>query len=153
MDKIDKLKDICNNDINDFRLMGKAYFGKVVYIYSSNLVKLVLLLDKIVLKFNCILLNVDNDNNFINKLKNLCTDITDDIDITNLSKEEKTKIIDKNKKIIKVECYNFDKKGMLQVKLYNIASKKQCYNDIISSNNNYKNDTNNCLLFNMSPPL
>ncbi len=153
MDKIDKLKDICNRDISDFRLYGKTYFGKVVYIYSSNLIKLVLLLDNIVLKFNSILLNVDNDNKLTNKLKNLCTDINSDIDITNLSKEEKTKILDKNKKIITVECYNFDKNGMLEVKLYSMACKKQCYNSIISSNNNHKNDSNNSLLFNMSPPL
>ena len=86
MDKIDKLRDICNNDINDFQLAGKNVIGKVVDIYSVNTLKIVLLLDNIVLKFNCKLYNVDDvEEASINDLKILCTDILPEISIYNLS--------------------------------------------------------------------
>ena len=54
MDRLDKLKNITNNDMSDFRLTGRKIIGKIVDIYSNNLVKMVLLIDNIVLKFNCI---------------------------------------------------------------------------------------------------
>jgi hypothetical protein len=157
MDKIDKLRDICNNDINDFRLNGKNVIGKVVDIYLVNTLKIVLLLDNIVLKFNCELYNVDVDEEAsIDDLKNLCTDILPEISIYNLSKSERLKIMNTNKKIITVKCLNFNSKGLLQVVLYELNTNKNSYNDLIilqmnKDNENIQNkDTE--MIFNMSPP-
>ena len=75
MDRLDKLKNITNNDMSDFRLTGRKIIGKIVDIYSNNLVKMVLLIDNIVLKFNCILELVDTFPEDIDKLKKLSTNI------------------------------------------------------------------------------
>ena len=157
MDKIDKLRDICNNDINDFQLAGKNVIGKVVDIYSVNTLKIVLLLDNIVLKFNCKLYNVDEDEEAsIDDLKNLCTDILPEISIYNLDKSERLKIMNTNKKIVTVKCLNFNSKGLLQVVLFELNTNKHSYNDqIILQMNKDKENIHNKdteMIFNMSPP-
>jgi len=157
MDKIDKLRDICNNDINDFQLAGKNVIGKVVDIYSVNTLKIVLLLDNIVLKFNCKLYNVDDvEEASINDLKILCTDILPEISIYNLDKSERLKIMNTNKKIVTVKCLNFNSKGLLQVVLYELTTNKNSYNDLLTleinkdKENIHNKDTE--MIFNMSPP-
>jgi hypothetical protein len=157
MDKIDKLRDICNNDINDFQLAGKNVIGKVVDIYSVNTLKIVLLLDNIVLKFNCKLYNVDDDEEAsIDDLKHLCTDILPEISIYNLDKSERLKIMNTNKKIVTVKCLNFNSKGLLQVVLFELNTNKHSYNDqIILQMNKDKENIHNKdteMIFNMSPP-
>ena len=152
MNNIDKLKNILNKDISDFILNDKKFLAKVVDIYSQSFVKLVILLDNIVLKFNCTLINLDSGSNYINELKNLSTDIAKDLDIQNLTKKQRIQLLDKNKKIILVHCHNFNKDGILQVSLYDNIPNSISYNNIIlkKSNNSIVTEDKD-LIFNMSP--
>ena len=151
MDRLDKLKNITNNDMSDFRLTGRKIIGKIVDIYSNNIVKMVLLIDNIVLKFNCILELVDTFHEDIDKLKNLSTNISDSTSFNKLSKIDRLKLMDKNTKLLKVECDNFNLKGQLIVRLYDLDSTVSINSFLINNYDKKNFENSQQLFFNMSP--
>ena len=110
MDKYNKLRELNDNDIDDFLLDGKSCIGKVVKIYNTKNLKMILLIGNIVLKFNCYLYGVDNNLDETHlKMINECL----------LDNED----VEKNYKLVKVECKKFNKQGLLGVTVEDLNDK------------------------------
>ena len=107
MDKYNKLRELNDNDIDDFLLDGKVCIGKVVKIYDNKNLKMILLIGNIVLKFNCYLYGVaDNiDDKYTSIIKNALLDNDD---------------IEKNYKLVEVECKKFNSEGLLGIHIKNL---------------------------------
>ena len=75
-DKLDKLKNVKNSDLEYFNLDDRIVFGKVVDIFDANTCCVIFLLDSLVFKFNCKLNNTKiNKNSNKSDLFKLVTDI------------------------------------------------------------------------------
>lgn len=141
-----KLINIKNEDINEFSLAGQKLQGKIVDIYDGDTCKIVLIYDNKLLKFNCRLLGLDtpemkpsknkvdreeeiiNAHKCRNKLIELTTSCKCEINSI-LKKNECSTLLLENKKIITVECHEFDKYGRLLVELY--VNNENCNNILI----------------------
>ena len=53
MDIYNKLRELNDNDLEDFNLNNKSCIGKVTKVFNGKNLKIILLLDGIILKFNC----------------------------------------------------------------------------------------------------
>lgn len=104
MDKHNKLRELKDDDINDFLLDGRVCIGKVVRIYNSKYLKVILLIDNIVLKFNCFLWNVKQDDSDDN-MSVIYDKLLDSDDI------------EQNYKLLKIECKKFDNQGILGINI------------------------------------
>ena len=129
------LQTIKNSDIPLMSLNGITTIGKVVEMYDGDTCKIVLLNNNKLEKYNCRLLGLDtpemkppltkenrdveifNAHKCRNRLLQLITSCSCNIDSI-INKKDCVKLIDTNTKVIKVECYEFDKYGRLLVKLY-----------------------------------
>jgi endonuclease YncB( thermonuclease family) len=136
MDLINKLKNITNDDIELFSLNNLVTQGKIVDIYDGDTCKIVLIVDNTIRKFNCRLLGIDTpemkpplnkpnrDQEILNahRCRNKIIELTTTCEclINNqMKKTECKKLLEKNNKIIKIKCFEFDKYGRLLVELYN----------------------------------
>ena len=145
---IEKIKNINNGDIDIFSLEGEEKIGKVVDIYDADTCKIVFILDNKYVKFNCRLNGIDapelrqskkNPNRIAekkaaqiarNRLIQLCTDI--DLNIEDkLNRKKKKKLMEENKKIIKIKCKEFDKYGRLLVDLYSLENNEYINHKLI----------------------
>lgn len=110
MDKYNKLRELNDNDIDDFLLDGKSCIGKVVKIYNTKNIKMILLIGNIVLKFNCYLYGVANnlEEKYLKIIKDNLLDNED---------------VEKNYKLVKVECKKFNKAGLLGVYIDDLNDK------------------------------
>ena len=79
MDKYNKLRELNDNDIGDFTLDGKKCIGKVVKIYDSKNIKMILLIGNTVFKFNCYLYGVQKNINdsYLSQIKEILLDSED----------------------------------------------------------------------------
>lgn len=143
-----KIININNDDINIFSLEGKEIIGKVVDIYDADTCKIVFILDTKIVKFNCRLNGIDapelrqskkNPNRIVekkaaqiarNRLIQLCTDIDVNIE-EKFNRKQKKYLMQKNKKIIKVKCQEFDKYGRLLVDLYTLENNEYINHKLI----------------------
>ena len=138
MDKYDKLKKIKNNDIGEFNLKDTKTIGKLVNINDDAYV-FIFVLSKVIVKFNCKLYGITlspnkNINKFKNKMLQLCTDQSIEIDKC-YSDDEISNILDKNELLIRIICDNFDLSGKLLVKLFDINDNNLSYNQILINEN------------------
>lgn len=144
-----KLMNIISDDLELYSLNNFVTLGKVVEIYDGDTCKIVLNVNGTLHKYNCRLNQIDTPemkplltkpnraNEIINayrarnRLTQLVTNCNCEIDkiITNTEWQE---LINKNKKIIKVRCHEFDKYGRLLVTLYEESSKESVNQTLIN---------------------
>lgn len=139
------LETIRDCDIEEFNLKGKKLLGKVVDIYDGDTCKIVFDLDGKLTKFSCRLLGINapeikppknKDNRDVekteakksrNRLFELCTNC--------ILEDKKIKdVIDNNRKLVVVECFDWDKYGRLLVYIYDLNSDKS-FNSILIEEN------------------
>ena len=123
----------CN--INEFSLKGKEFYSKIVNVYDADTCRAVFYLNDELVKYTIRLKGIDSPEirppskdkyrkyqieeakKSRNRLIQLCTDC--DIEVINkLSKKKLQEKIDKNNKIIRIKCEEFDKYGRLLAHLY-----------------------------------
>ncbi len=136
-----KLISMNTNDIDIFSLNNINTIGKVVEIYDGDTCKIIVVFNNGLYKFNCRLNGLDtpemkpslnkpnrdqeitNAHKCRNRLVQLSTDC--ECPINNiLKKQDCQTLIDTNKKIIKIQCHEFDKYGRLLVTLYDNDNNK-----------------------------
>ena len=146
------LQTIKNSDIPLMSLNGITTIGKVVEMYDGDTCKIVLMNNNKLEKYNCRLLGLDtpemkppltkenrdveifNAHKCRNRLLQLITSCSCNIDSI-INKKDCVKLIDTNTKVIKVECYEFDKYGRLLVKLYPDNESVESVNQILVNEN------------------
>jgi endonuclease YncB( thermonuclease family) len=144
--KMSNLESIRDCDIEEFNLKGKKLTGKVVNIYDGDTCKIVVELDGKLVKFSCRLLGINapeikplkNKENreqeksdakkCRNRLFELCTNCL--LDDNKKIKDE----IDNNRKLVTVECFDWDKYGRLLVSIYDLDCNKS-FNSILLEEN------------------
>lgn len=144
----DTLRTIKNDDIPLVSLNGLITFGKVVEVYDGDTCKIVLVINEKLEKYNCRLKGLDtpemkppiskenrnveiaNAHKCRNRLLQLVTDCSCSIE-TVIPKKECVKLLDGNTKIIKVECFEFDKYGRLLVALFPENNSTETANQIL----------------------
>lgn len=144
--KMSTLESIRDCDIEEFNLKGKKLTGKVVDIYDGDTCKIVVELDGKLVKFSCRLLGINapeikplkNKENreqekseakkCRNRLFELCTNCS--LDDNKKIKDE----IDNNRKLVTVECFDWDKYGRLLVSIYDLNCNKS-FNSILLEEN------------------
>ena len=144
--KMSTLESIRDCDIEEFNLKGKKLTGKVVDIYDGDTCKIVVELDGKLVKFSCRLLGINapeikplkNKENreqekseakkCRNRLFELCTNCS--LDDNKKIKDE----IDNNRKLVTVECFDWDKYGRLLVSIYDLDCNKS-FNSILLEEN------------------
>lgn len=127
-----KCKD-CN--INNFSLKDKEFYCKVVNVYDADTCRAVFFLNGDLVKYTIRLKGIDSPEirppssdkyrhfqitaakQSRNRLIQLCTDCELEIE-SELSKSKIQKLINDNKKIIKIKCEEFDKYGRLLASLF-----------------------------------
>jgi len=126
----EKLREIKNNDVEEFSLNGKEFIGKVVDVYDGDTCKVVFYLKDKFVKFNCRLYGInapelkplktienriteiENGKKAKNKLISYCCgcDLVDD--------KNCKEIICNNNTLVKIKCYEWDKYGRLLVDMF-----------------------------------
>ena len=123
----------CN--IGTFTLKDKEFYAKVVNVYDADTCRAVFFLNDELVKYTVRLKGVDSPEirppssdiyrqyqiqeakKSRNRLIQLCTDCELELE-SKLTKTKIQKLINENKKIIKLKCYEFDKYGRLLADLY-----------------------------------
>ena len=157
-EQIDNLINQKDKNISNFSLENKIFYGKIVDVYDADTCKVIFYLNNDIVKFTIRLKGVDSPEikppikdihrNYQiiaakqsrNRLIQLSTDCN--IEIEDESKKSIIqKIIDNNKKIIKIKCFEFDKYGRLLADLYDSennnfdANNSKSFNDILIDEN------------------
>jgi endonuclease YncB( thermonuclease family) len=144
----DKLSKCTIKDIPEFSLNGIKTIGKIVDVYDGDTCKIILAqTNKVLMRFNCRLKFIDtpemkplktkpnrdmeiaNAVKCRNKLIQLTTSCHVEID-DKLTKPQIKKLLNTNKKVIQIQCHEFDKYGRLLVELYH-SPLKETVNDIL----------------------
>lgn len=126
----------CNDsNIGTFTLKDKEFYAKVVNVYDADTCKAVFFLNNELVKYTIRLKGLDSPEirppssdiyrkyqileakKSRNRLIQLCTDCKLELE-SKLTKTKIQKLINENKKIIKLKCYEFDKYGRLLADLY-----------------------------------
>lgn len=133
----------CN--INTFSLKGKEFNCKIVNVYDADTCRAVFFLNNELVKYTIRLKGVDSPEirppskdkyrhyqilaakQSRNRLIQLSTDCNLEIE-SELSKSKIQKLINDNKKIIKIKCEEFDKYGRLLGSLYDINNDTESFN-------------------------
>ena len=142
---MNNLESIRDCDVEEFNLKGKKLTGKVVDIYDGDTCKIVFDLDGKLTKFSCRLLGINapeikplktkenreqekSDAKITrNRLFELCTNCL--LNDKNIKDE-----INTNRKLVMVECFDWDKYGRLLVRIYDLNSEKS-FNSILLEEN------------------
>jgi endonuclease YncB( thermonuclease family) len=142
MDSVEnKLKSLCDKDVAEFTLKGRTFIAKVVDVYDGDTCKTLVPLESGIVKFSCRLVGLDTpemkppmnkpnrEKEVIaakqcrNRLIQLATNCPIGIE-TVLKKDEVKSLLDKNTKLVSIQCDEFDKYGRLLVKMTEIDSSK-----------------------------
>ena len=125
----------CN--VPEFTLNGLSCWGKIVYVYDGDTVHIVINFNNNLTKFNCRLSGIDtkemkstnlNDKELAIKARNfLLSKITDD-NLNNLMKNNIKDLCSKSKKLVWVNCLEFDKYGRLLVEIKDEPTSEKTYN-------------------------
>ena len=140
-------------DIPEFSLHGLTLQGKIVELYDADTCKIVLPLQDTLYKFTCRLTGIDTpemkplkskanrDKEIIwakqaraELLRLICPGDAS-FDHLDIKKEEIVHILAKNKQLVTVKCYEFDKYGRLLVDLFGLIDKEKSFNDILIEKN------------------
>ena len=133
----EKLKTLGLKDVPQYTLEGKQFIGKVVDVYDGDTCKIIFLQDGNFIRYTCRLLGIDTpemksktDNAYKarNRLIQLATNIPIELDNKG-SHPATTKLVQGNTKLVRVNCYEFDKYGRLLVKIYDCTD-TDCITDI-----------------------
>ena len=137
----DTLRTLNIKDVPEYSLSGNTYIGKIVDIYDGDTCKIILLQNEKFIRYTCRLLGIDtpeiktkSDMAFQarNRLIQLATNSNIELD-NKMSHSQITKLLTNNTKLVKVQCYEFDKYGRLLIKIFNCddASCSSDFNKIL----------------------
>ncbi len=130
MSKYERLRELSGDDIEYFNLDGKNCIGKICHVNNASSCIALLLLNNIVLKFNCSLINLPVISDDEGKM--ILIHQTMDIPLLGVELDDEIYRLEKsNTKLINIKCGKFDNKGNLQVLLYNLNDDTCSINDII----------------------
>lgn len=142
-----KLKSLCDKDVPEFSLKGRQFIAKVVDIYDGDTCKVLVPLEAGIVKFACRLIGLDTpeikppmnkpnrEKEVIaakqcrNRFIQLATDCSIQLE-TVLKKDEVKALIDKNTKLVTINCDEFDKYGRLLVSMVSTEGSKT-FNQIL----------------------
>lgn len=134
-EKKELLLNCKDSNIGTFTLKDKEFYAKVVNVYDADTCKAVFFLNDELVKYSIRLKGLDSPEirppssdiyreyqileakKSRNRLIQLCTDCKLELE-SKLTKTKIQKLINENKKIIKLKCYEFDKYGRLLADLY-----------------------------------
>lgn len=134
-EKKELLLNCKDSNIGTFTLKDKEFYAKVVNVYDVDTCKAVFFLNDELVKYTIRLKGLDSPEirppssdiyreyqileakKSRNRLIQLCTDCKLELE-SKLTKTKIQKLINENKKIIKLKCYEFDKYGRLLADLY-----------------------------------
>ena len=134
-EKKELLLNCKDSNIGTFTLKDKEFYAKVVNVYDADTCKAVFFLNDELVKYTIRLKGLDSPEIRLpssdiyreyqileakksrNRLIQLCTDCKLELE-SKLTKTKIQKLINENKKIIKLKCYEFDKYGRLLADLY-----------------------------------
>ncbi len=140
----------------EFSLCGMTLQGRVLSCYDADTCKIALPLQNTFYKFTCRLNGIDTpemkplkskpnrDNEILwakkaraELLKMMCdSNLHSNFDNLDIKKDEVLKILQDNKKLIKVKIFDWDKYGRLLVELYNDDNNNsKSFNDILVEKN------------------
>jgi endonuclease YncB( thermonuclease family) len=153
-------------DVEEFSLCGLTLKGKVVELYDADTCKIVLPVQNNFYKFTCRLTGIDTpemkprkdkpnrDNEILlakqarsELLKLICGE-NDCLSNINISKQEIINELQKNRQLVTVKCYEFDKYGRLLVDLFSSNNHNVNNPNVNSPNVNSPNSNNNPKSFN-----
>jgi len=141
IEKIEKLKQLKNNDVEEFSLRGKEFIGKVVDVYDGDTCKIVFYLKDDLIKFTCRLYGInapelkplktkenrleeiENGKKAKYKLISYCCGC-ESVDDKNCDE-----LIDRNNTLVKIKCHDWDKYGRLLVELFKYDENNICFNE------------------------
>jgi endonuclease YncB( thermonuclease family) len=131
---------MCSNcDIPEFSLNGLSCWAKIVYVYDGDTVHIVIKFNDVLTRFNCRLFGIDTKemkstnitdkeiaiqarNYLINKLN--CVDV----DLNNINKNNIKDLCANSKKLVWVNCLEFDKYGRLLIEIKDTPQSTKTYN-------------------------
>jgi endonuclease YncB( thermonuclease family) len=119
-----------NNDteIPYFSLNGNIFIAKPCNIYDGDTFSAIFEYKNELIKYKCRCLGYDSP-----EMKPLLSNPNrkNEIELAHKAKDRLVELINKHKsKLIKIECFDFDKYGRLLVKIWNMVDEK-CINDIM----------------------
>ncbi len=132
---MDILLNCVDKDINCFSLEGKKIQAKITNVYDADTCRAVFYLDNKLVKYTVRLKGIDTPEirpkksvefrdeeikaakKSRNRFIQLCTDQMIEID-KDYKKKELQSIIDKNRKLVILDCHEFDKYGRLLATIY-----------------------------------
>jgi len=132
---LNKLLNATNKNVDLFNLNNKEIIAKIVNVYDADTCKAVFYLDNKLTKFTIRLVGINTpeirppkshpNRNALkkfamkarNRLIQLCTDVSIDLD-NMLSTYKCQKLVDNNRKLVKIKCGEFDKYGRLLGTIY-----------------------------------
>ena len=132
---LNKLLNATNKNVDLFSLNNKEIIAKIVSVYDADTCKAVFYLDNKLTKFTIRLVGINTpemrpskklpNRNALkkfamkarNRLVQLCTDVPIDLD-NMLSTYKCQKLVDNNRKLVKIKCGEFDKYGRLLGTIY-----------------------------------
>lgn len=133
------LEILTYKDVPLFSFDGLNTIGKVVHAIDGDTIHIILLYNENVIKLDCRLFSIDTPEmtknpdiakRARNRLLQLCTDCS--VDLNDMcDKKTINKIIENNKKIIKVECLGEDKYGRELVNIYSNNEENESINNIL----------------------
>ena len=111
------LKDVNTDDVDYFSFKGKTFYAKPCNVYDGDTFSIVFEYRKELIKYRCRCYGYDTPE-MRPSLKNPNRDR--EKELAQKAKERMIELLNKHeKKIIKVECLDFDKYGRLLIKAYN----------------------------------
>lgn len=144
-DDLNRLKNIRNNEVEEFSLKDKEFIGKVVDVYDGDTCKIVFYFDNKLVKFTCRLYGINapeikpsktienRDDEILkakqarNKLVSLCCKC-EKVDDSNYKE-----VINNNVNLLNIKCRDWDKYGRLLVDIRErneeICEQVLCFND------------------------
>jgi endonuclease YncB( thermonuclease family) len=119
---IEKLKNINTNDIPYFSFKGKIFYALYCNIYDGDTFSVVFNYNEEIIKYKCRCIGYDSP-----EMKPLLSNENriNEKELAIKSKNRFEELLNKHpNKIIKIECFDFDKYGRLLIKVWNMVDTK-----------------------------
>jgi len=131
-----KFNNIMNDfDIPYFSFNGKIFYAKHCHIYDGDTFSIIFEYNGELIKYKCRCIGYDSP-----EMKPLLSNLNrkNEIELAHKAKDRLEELLNKHStKLIKIECYEFDKYGRLLVKVWNMIDEKSI-NDIMIEENHGK---------------
>lgn len=129
-------------DVPEFSLNGLSCWAKIVYVYDGDTVHIVINFNHSLTKFNCRLFGIDtkemkstnsNDKDYAIQARNhLLSKILDstntNTNLNNINKNNIKELCANSKKLVWVNCLEFDKYGRLLIEIKDTPQSTKTYN-------------------------